>query len=357
MLLMTLLQACQKGEVFNPSVPAIVEVAFTGLTTVPLEFVYNNVVVDSTRGPFHSIPIPFKLNVTGGGQQIAVREKGKTAVLKTYVIQQGRFKQEFGIFYDDGKIYDAGIVYKIQVLSKRDGLDFYLDGKLIHQNLYPGATEQELKIPIGKEQKRELTVKKNGAEAALISRTITIADDSAALKFYFDGERLTERVKLPALKNPKGMSMTFQLFPDVESGQTTFFGGDADIVFYLRDQNTGEVESLQPELRVTVPMGQPFVSVELPPLPDGKLYACDILKKGTNEIAYQSTVPGYTARPGLGKYGVFGFFVGEFKYSLPGQRVVCTVSAYEEMGGENYDEIYITSFANEFLDNWVDITE
>lgn len=357
MLLLIILQACQKGEMFSPSAPAVVEVSFAGSTTVPLEFIYNNVVVDSTRGPLNGLPAPFKLNVTVGDQKVAVREKGKTAILKTYDVQKGSFKQEFGIFYDDGKIYDAGISYSLQILSKKDGLDFYLDGKLIHQNLYPGATLQELKIPIEKEQKRELTVKKNGAEAVLVSRMITIADDSAALKFYFDGEQLTERLKLPALKNPKGMLLTFQLFPDVEFGQTAFLGGDVDIVFYLRDQITEEVENLQPELRVTVPADQQFVSVELPPLPDGKLYTCDVLKKGTREIAYQSTVPGYTARPGLGKHGVLLFSTGDIVYFLPGQKVVCTLTAYEELGGANFDEIYITPFVTGFLDSFVDMIE
>ncbi|QJB32122.1 hypothetical protein HF329_12615 [Chitinophaga oryzae] len=357
MLLMTVLQACRKGEMFSPSAPAVVEVSFAGSTTVPLEFIYNNLVVDSTRGPLHGLPAPFKLNVTGGDQKVAVREKGKTAILKTYDIQKGSFKQEFGIFYDNGKIYDAGVIYNLQILSKKDGLDFYLDGKLIHQNLYPGATLHELKVPIEKDQKRELTVRKSGEEAVLVSRMITIADDSAALKFYFDGERLTESMKLPALKNPQGMLLTFQLFPDVEFGQTAFLGGDVDIVFYTRDQITEEVENLQPELRVTVPAGQQFASVELPPLPDGKLYTCDVLKRGTHEIAYQSTVPGYTARPGLGKHGVLLFSTSDIVYFLPGQKVVCTITAYEELGGTNFDEIYITPFVTGFLDNFVDIVE
>ncbi len=60
-------------------------------------------------------------------------------------------------------------------------------------------------------------------------------------------------------------------------------------------------------------------------------------------MVYSSNNPAYTVQPGLGKYGYVTFFKDFQSYFfLPGERLVCTISAYEEFGGTNFDEIYIT---------------
>ncbi|GAA4130962.1 hypothetical protein GCM10022216_00610 [Sphingobacterium kyonggiense] len=130
----SLMLSCKKGELFDTSSPKIVEIAFSGSSTIPLEIVYNNAVVDSTRGIFNTMPIPFRLNIAKGGEKLFVREKGKTTTLKSYDINAENFTQELGIFYDNGVIYDVGINYKLQILAKDGGLDFYLDDQIIYQN-------------------------------------------------------------------------------------------------------------------------------------------------------------------------------------------------------------------------------
>ncbi|NML23182.1 hypothetical protein HHL16_20055 [Pseudoflavitalea sp. G-6-1-2] len=342
-ILMMAMMACQKGELYYTNDPSIVEVTFTGSSSVPLEFVYNNDVVDSTIGQFNSIPGKFQLNISKGDQKIYVREKGKSDILKSYTIDAASYRQEFGIFYEDGKIYDAGINYNLMIFAKDGPLDFYLDDRLIYQDLYGGVILSTLKIPINKEQQRILTVKKKGETAVLVTRDITQADSNKVLKFFLTRNTVVESIKIPALKNPQGMSMTFALQQNVEFGQTTFLGGDLDLVFYMRDLNTGEVSRIEPELRVTVPATQLFVTVELPPPPADHVYTFDILKKGTNEAAYLSNTPAYTVKPAEGKSGYIFFLVGgDTKMFLPGERHVGEIAIAEEFGGENFDEIYVT---------------
>lgn len=341
-LAMMVMQSCKKGELFQPTAPQIVELAFSGTTSIPLEFVYDNVVVDTTVGQSNSLPNPFPLNIAKGDQKIYVRKKGETAILKTFMINTALFQQKFGILYDDGKIYDSSISYNLAIHPMGKDVEIFLDGSIKDQTNYGGILNSKLTIPIDKGQTRKLTVKIKGEDEVILTRTIAEADSNKVLKFLLDGKKPVEEMVLPALKDPQGMSLTFQLRPDVEYGQTTFLGGDVDLVFYLRDQMTEEVTRPNPEIRVTVPQGQPFVTVELPPLLDSKMYALDIFKKGTHEVVYRSNSSAYTVQPGLGKYGLVYFFKDlQFNYFLPGERLICTLSVNEEFGGANFDEIYI----------------
>ncbi len=79
-LAMLLLQSCQKGERFETSTPQIVELTFSGSTSVPLEFIYDNNIVDTTIGQNNCMPNPFTLNIAKGDQTIHVREKGEIGI-------------------------------------------------------------------------------------------------------------------------------------------------------------------------------------------------------------------------------------------------------------------------------------
>ncbi|MET6997803.1 hypothetical protein [Chitinophaga defluvii] len=355
--LMMALQACQKGELFEAVTPKIVEVTFTGATSLPLEFVYNNNIIASTVGQNNSFPTPFKMNVSTGDQKIQVREKGKTTILRTYLINTDTFKQHFGILYEEGEIYDEAIDFNLFINPLGKDVEIFLDGKIKDQSLYGGALQSKLTIPLNKEQKRELTVKIKGEKEIILTRTITAADENKTLKFFLDGKKPVQNITLPPLKNPNGMLLTFKLLPDVEFGQTTFLGTDVDFVFYLRDLNTDEVTNLSPEFRVTVPGNQSFVTMELPPLPDSKFYTFDIVKKGTNEVAFKAKDPNQKVSRGFGKYGMFYFMIGELKFILPGEKLIFTLVPYEELGGANFDEIYVTPFIRDYLNDWVDISE
>jgi len=348
-----LLPACQKAELFDTSTPKIVEIAFSGSSSIPLEIIYDETVVDSTRGEFNTMPNPFKLNIAKGGENISVRQKGKTAILKSYNINAENFKQPFGIFYDNGKIYDSGIKYKLEILAKNSGLDFYLDNQIIYQNPYEGTTLETLTIPVNKEQKRSLAVKKKGEKEILLTKIITAADTSKTLKFYLEGNDLVENLTIPALKNPRGMSVTFKLLTNVNAIETKFIGGDVDLVAYIRNLNTTDVKKPNPELRFTTPANQSFVTMELPPLAESEYYTFDIVKKGTNESAFVSNNSMKKVNLGFGNYGSFYFFNPDFMLFLPGERIICTIMPAEETGGANYDEIFVTPTINEYLTNWI----
>lgn len=355
MALATLIFGCQKGDLYYASEPQVVEITFKGSTATALEFVYNGKVVDSTRGQFHSIPNTFQMLVTEGEQKLHVREKGKTEILKTYDIDSKVYTHEFGIFYDNGKIYDAGITYNLMIYTADIGLDFYLDDKLIYQNPYGGSTTNPLTIALNKGQERKLTVTRKDEQEVLVSRIITQAEADKTLKFYLDKYGLIERMKLPPLKDPKGMTVMLRFSPDVEFGQTSFLGGDVDLVFYTRDKVTEEVSD--PKLRITAPTNGSFTTVELPPIDESKFYTFDILKKGTDQVAYKSISESFTVSPGLGKYGIFYFLTGGFSFFTPGERVICIVSPTEEMGGANFDQIFMTPQTKFQLNDWIELEE
>ena len=166
-LAMTMLQACQKGELPDTAIPKIVEVTFTGSTSVPLEFVYDNVIMDSTNGPNNGFPGAFKMNITKGDQKMHVREKGKPEILKSYDINTNIFSQKFEMLYDEGRIYDNSINYNLMINPLGKDLEFLLDGKIKYQSSYRGVIITTLPIPINKEQKRELTVKIKGEKKCI----------------------------------------------------------------------------------------------------------------------------------------------------------------------------------------------
>ncbi|MCW3463951.1 hypothetical protein [Chitinophaga nivalis] len=341
-LVMAVLQGCRKEELLHPAVPRIVELTFSGTSSVPLEFVYDNQVVDTTIGQDNSLPNPFTLNVSKGDQQIHIRRKGETAILKSYTIHPKTFQQHFGILYDEGKIYDNSIYYNLAIHPVGKNVEIFLDGKLKTQTSYGGILTSKLTIPMDKGLSRELTVKIKGEDKVILRRTIVEADSNKTMKFILVGKTPVESMVLPPLKDPKGMSLTLLLRPDIEFGQTTFQGGEVDLVFYVRDMMTEEVTHPVPEIRVTVPQPAAFATVELPPLAESKMYTFDVFKKGTKEVVYSSKNPGYTVRPGLGKYGMFLVFKDlEPHFFIPGERLICTISTNEEMGGDNFDEIFI----------------
>ncbi|VTR48097.1 hypothetical protein [Sphingobacterium thalpophilum] len=353
LLTAVLLQACQKGELFESATPKIVQITFAGSTTVPLDFFYGDAIVASTGEQNNTLPNPIKLNTTGGDQKIYIRQKGKSEVLKTYTIAGTDFSNVINIYYDNGKIYDAGINYKLQIYAKNSGLDFYLDNQRIYQNPYEGPTQETLTIPIDKGQQRMLTVRKVGADDVLISKTITDADSNAVLKFYLDGNDLLEHLTVPALKNPKAMSVTFKLQTDIPFGETKFVGGDIDIIPYIRDINTGAIKKPSPELRFTVSTKASFTTIELPPISESEYYTFDLARKGTNEPAFASTNSGKKVKLGLGNYGVFFLQSPETAFFLPGVRVICILSVTEETGGNNFDELFVTPTISEYLANWI----
>lgn len=353
--LMAFFYGCQKGELYYDSEPHVVEIAFNGSTATALEFVYNGKIVDSTRGQFHSLPNAFQMLIEQGEQKLHVREKGKTETLRTYAIDPNGFRHEFGIFYDNGEIYDAGITYNLMIYTADIGLDFYLDDKLVYQNPYGGATMNSLTIALNKGQERKLTVTRKDEQEVLLSRTITEADADKTLKFYLDAYGFIERMKLPPLKDPKGMALLLRFLPDVQFGQTTFLGGEVDLVFYTRDKATERVSDAG--LRVTVPTDGSFAALELPAIDDSKFYTFDIFQKGTDQVAYQSISESYTVSAGLGKYGIFYFLTGGFSFFVPGERLICMVSPLEEMGGANFDQIFMTPQTTFQLNDWIELVE
>ncbi len=355
------LQACQKGELYDSARPKVVEVTFTGTTSVPLEFVYNNVVLDSTKGASHTFPKPIILNIADGDQHVQIREKGGDSVLRSYEIDPAIFNHQIGILYDNGKIYDKSIFYNLIVHPMGKDLEFFVDGKMVAQTFSGGQLTSKITIPIDKEQKRELAVKIKGESGSILTKSIAEADSNQTLKFLLNGNEAVENMTLPILKNQKGMSLTFKFNPKVEFGQSTFLGGEVDLLFYMRDQTTEEVTHLSPELRVSIPLSQSFVTVELPPLPEGKIYTYDVVKKGTKVAPY--TYKKFTSEdifpvlPNNGRYGRLGFFKDLTDYIfLPGERIVGILSVGEEQWGEGYDEVFIVPGSVTLLNDFVTIS-
>lgn len=350
--MMVLLQACKKGELFESNTPKIAEISFAGSTSVPLEFFYDNAVIASTGEQNNSLPVSIKLNISKGDRKVYIREKGKSEILKTYSIDGTNFSNVLRIYYDKGEIYDVGIQYNLRIYTK-DKLDLYLDDVLKYQSPFEEPIQDQITIPINKDQKRVLTVKKKGGKEVLLTKTITEADSNRFLKFYLEGNELLENLTIPALKNPKGMSVTFKLLTNVNTIETKFIGGDVDLLAYIRNLKTTDVKKTSPELRFTIPAKPSFVTMELPPISDSEYYTFDFVKKGTNEPSFTSNNLGKKVKLGIGNYGMFFFQNPDPAFFLPGERIICTIMPAEETGGANYDEIFVTPTINEYLTNWI----
>jgi hypothetical protein len=295
--------SCAKQQLAQPEQPKVIELTIGGNTTEPLEFIYKGIVIGETKEAGQII-VKSLISFDGKDTELKIRKKGATDILQSRVIAPSPFAQTMNFYYDGSKIYNNTISYQIKGYAITGDLEFLLDDKIILEG--NSVIEHTFNVNIDNGTTREIKVRKKGGSEILISKAVTSSSALQSLKFFFDGTKIVDNVKLNPPVNPANMAVSAKFettLPDL------FKGVDMDLVFFVYNTTTSEAVKTSPEIRVALPANGTFSSIfELPPLPNltEYVYTFDIYEKGTNIIPYNTeSVPTKPAKSslGVGSYG------------------------------------------------------
>jgi hypothetical protein len=298
----TLSLSCRKAELLQPEPAKIIQLSISGTTSVELEYLYKDSIIATP--PAGGISLKTLLAVKDQNAVLKIRKKGTSEILLTRTIMATPFDQNISLFYDGTKIYNNAISLRLKGYALSGELEFLLDGTVFSSG--NGAIDKLSSVLIDKGTTREITVRKKGETAILLTKTIESATAQQNIGFFFDGIKIVDNVKVDPPVNPANMMLTAKFettFPN------QFKNVDVDLVFYTRlktASNTTAGTKVTPELRFTLPKSGSFNSIELPPLPGPNyIYSFDIVEKGTNTEPYTPGTPlvlnGYTLKPNEGR--------------------------------------------------------
>ncbi|NII83773.1 hypothetical protein [Pedobacter sp. SG908] len=296
--------SCRKAELLQPEPAKIIQLNITGTTDVDLEYLYKDSIIASTKAGTGGIGVKTLLAVKDQNSTLKIRNKATAEILLTKTIAAAPFDQNINVFYDGTKIYNNAISLRIKGYALSGELEFLLDGNLLFSAT--GAVNKPYSILIDKGTTREISIRKKGETAILLTKTIESTAAQQNIGYFFDGTKLVDNVKLDPPVNPANMMLTAKFettFPN------QFKNIDVDLVFYTRLKNASNTTvgtKLVPELRFTLPKNGSFNSIELPALPGPNyIYSFDIFEKGTTNDPYISGTPlvltGYTIKPNEGR--------------------------------------------------------
>lgn len=300
----TLSLSCRKAELLQPETTKVVQLNITGTTDVDLEYLYRDSIIANTKAGTGGISVKTLLAIQDQNSTLKIRNKATAEILLTKTITATPFDQNINVFYDGKKIYNNAISLQFKGYALSGELEFLLDGNLLFSAT--GAVNKPYSILIDKGTTREISIRKKGETAILLTKTIESTIAQQNIGYFFDGTKLVDNVKLDLSVNPANMMLTAKFettFPN------QFKNVDVDLIFYTRlktASNTTVGSKVLPEIRFTLPKSGSFNSIELPPLPGPNyIYSFDIVEKGTNNDPYNSGSPlvlaGYTLKPNEGR--------------------------------------------------------
>jgi hypothetical protein len=310
--------SCRKAELLQPEPVKIIQLNVTGASSVQLEYLYKDSLIAAP--PAGGINVKTLLTVKDQQADLKVRKKGSTEILLSKTITAAPFDQYISIFYDGAKIYNSSVSLNIKGYALAGELEFLIDGNLFLSGT--GTINNTSPILIDKGTTREITVRKKGETAILLTKTIESTVNSQNINFFYDGIKIVDNVSLDQPVNPANM-MVKAKFETSFSPQ--FKNVDVDLVFYtrLKPLSTAAYATagtkITPELRLTLLKDGTFSQIELPPLANANyIYSFDIVEKGTDNVPYTTTsapfvLAAYPFKPNQGRYGEINFEAGKSK--------------------------------------------
>jgi len=297
--------SCSKVELLSPEPLKLVKLNITGTSEVDLEYLYKDSVIAESE-IMNSKGINLNMLITLNDQEgvLKIRKKGASEILLTKAIAATPFEQNINVYYDGNKIYNNTISLGIKGFALSGELEFLLDGVVFSSN--SGAVDNVRTILINTGTTREISIRKKGETAFLLTKTIESATARQNIVYFFDGTKIVDNVKLDPPANPQNMMIKARF---KTSFPLQFKNVDVDLVFYTRILTSPPINvgtKVTPEIRFTLQKEGSFNTIELPPLPGPEyVYSYDIYEKGTNIEPYNPgtplTITGYTIKPNEGR--------------------------------------------------------
>lgn len=320
---------CTKKELLNKDTAHVVRLNLEGNSTDTLEYLVDNKVLATASGAFTRTVL---VGFDNTQQELIIRKKNSKETLQNKIITTLPFDQNFNIYYDGTQAYDKYVLLLIKGYALSGELEFVVGDHVIYSGT--GVINKDnLQVLINENSTREIQVRKKGETTILLTKTLS-SSEKQSLNFFFDGTKVVDNVQLTPPSNPANMFISAK-FQSIYASLGYYLGVDVDLVFYQRNSATGAAAKMNPEIRFTLPADGTFRDIELPPLPDGFVYSCDLFEKGTNNLPYipAATVPPLISaalpyQPNVGRFGnPIVFEAGKSKLLLIGDNKFFKTSA------------------------------
>ena len=282
--------SCKKLELAVPEPPNIINLTLTGVTlTDTLEFVKDGKVIGHTKsGRANQDVVTELVMVKGGSAEIQIRLKGHTEILGTRSIDGTAKRQELTYYFDGKKMYADFVSVKAKGFAQGD-IEFVVDDKVVGSG--NGKDFTEVNIGVDANQTRQLQVRKKGSTAVLLNREVKYGAASTPLVFYFDGEKIFDRIDAGLPANPANMLIIASF-----TNKVGVYRGPVDLIFYKGKLWDESYKTTATTMRIELPADGSFSKgIELPPLPETEslnknVYTFRIVKRGTlDELPYDTT--------------------------------------------------------------------
>lgn len=309
---------CKKQELAVQDPPNVIELSITGTTlTDTLEFLKDGKVIGQTYSEHGNLNV--KVLVQGPDTELKIRRKGQQEILSKRTISAKQKQQNIAYYFDGDKMYTDFTQVNVKGFAQGE-VEFVVEGKVVGSG---NAREfPVLNIGVDAGQVRELQVRKKGTTVSLISKEIKAGVSVVNLVFYFDGEKVFEKIDTGVPANPANMIVIGSF-----TSKLSIFRGPADLVLYIMDLGQQSYQSTATTMRIELPEDGSFSkAIEIPPLPANqfKYYTYRIVKRGTqDELPYDLTNEIFPMLP------ITGFSSDVLSFT-PGGSAILTITNSKE---------------------------
>lgn len=276
--------SCKKQELAIANPPKVVILHIDGSTVNDtLEFVKDGKIIAESPRAYGQFGMDVMVTVDGPEADMQVRLKGHTEILTTRKILADAFKQSVQCHYDGEKTYDNSVRLLVKGYAKTGIMEFIVDGKIIGSSSISSVAEG-LVFGIEADKSRQFQIRKQGEIIPLLTREIPAAPSDQTINFYYDGEKIVDKIELVKPSNPANMTFCASFTSTVD-----VYTGPADLLILT---GNGNITNYAPtNMRIEFPVDGSFSNIiELPPMEAGKYYAYKLVKRGTlNDLPYNLT--------------------------------------------------------------------
>lgn len=279
--------SCKKLALAESDPPNVINLSISGVTlTDTLEFLRNGKVIGQTRAVVATQDVfDVKIAVDEPTTVLQIRRKGYTEILGTHTIDASVKTQNITYYFDGEKMYADFVAVKVKGFAQGE-VEFVIDDQVVGSG--NGREFPVINVGVDAGQARQLHVRKKGTTASLMNKEVKAGATAIPLVFYFDGERVFDKINAGLPANPANMTVIASF-----TSKLDIFRGPADLILYELNQGSPSHESTATIMRIELPEDGSFSkSIEVPPLPENsfKNYTFRIVKRGTlTELPYDLT--------------------------------------------------------------------
>ncbi|TKC62552.1 hypothetical protein FBD94_10090 [Pedobacter hiemivivus] len=310
--------SCKKLELAESDPPNVIDLFVKGTTlTDTLEFLKDGKVIGQTYSEHGEFNV--KVVMEDVSAELKIRRKGQQEILSKRTISAEQKQQNIIYYFDGEKMYADFVTVNVKGFAQGE-VEFTVDDRVVGSG--SGKDFPVINIGVDAGQTRLLQVRKKGTTESLMNKEVKAGSSAIPWVFYFDGEKIFDKIDAGLPANPVNMLLTASF-----TSKLNIFRGPADLVIYEGRRSGLPYQSTATTFRIELPEDGTFSkSIEIPPFPEGafKAYVFRIVKRGTlTELPYDVTNEILPMLPST------GFSGGSLSFT-PGGAAILTISDVKE---------------------------